>query len=153
MSLKLRTKAILVWVKINELKKCEKVNDDYALQEGEAMFQVELLSPKDEYNILDVAREVDWEKTPAGVEQRVDKGPNWYLWKITKVKKSIHNWKGVLDDDGKTIECNEENKVLLFNCNKEYIDALIDYVTVLEGKERKIKDSEIKNSPDGQSGI
>ena len=134
MSLKLRTKAILVWVKINELKKCEKVAEDYLLQDGEAMFHVELLTPKEEYNILDVAREVDWEKNPSGIEQRIDKGPNWYMWKIIKIKKALHGWKGVLDDDGNELPCTEQNKETLFNCNKEYIDALLDFVSVLDRK-------------------
>jgi hypothetical protein len=152
MALKLKTKKMIVWVLINEDLKCESVQEDYELGEGECMFQLGLLDAKETYRLVDGCYEYVWDKPGSGqAAQRFDK-PNWYKMKVGKIKKLILNWKGVLDEDGVPISCTDEMKEQIFLANQALIDAVVDFADKLQAEAQKVKEGEIKNLNSGQNG-
>jgi hypothetical protein len=147
MSLKLKTKKVSFWVLVNENLHCEKVDEDYTLGDEECMFLINLLDPKESYSLIDTAIEHEWERN-----QRFDK-PNWLKLKTQKIKKMFVDWKGVVNEEtGEVIPCTDPMKQILFLNNSTVFDAVVDFAEELQKKQQKIKEDDLKNLEDGQTG-
>ena len=147
MALKLKMKRVSFWVLVNENLHCEKVEEDYKLGEGECMFFIDLLDPKDSYSLIDNAIEHEWERN-----QRFDK-PNWLKLKTQKIKKMFQDWKGVINEEtGEIIPCTDPMKQVLFLNNSAVFDAVVDFAEEIQKKQQKIKEDDLKNLDSGQTG-
>jgi hypothetical protein len=98
-----------------------------------------MIDPKTGLKLIDDATSSKWERN-----QRFEK-IDFYKLQVKKLAKMIIGWKGVLDPDGKPIECNDTWKETLFRYNRAYFDAIVNKVDEIEGIKTKEKEAEEKN--------
>lgn len=125
MALRLKTKKIEKWIKKETV-------------DGTAEFLVSPLSPREASDILKRCKNIFWEKG-----QRFDE-PDYYAFKISKIKKTIRDWKGVQDEDGRDVQCTDNNKILIYEANPDFIDSVLDAADELseafaEGEAKEIE--------------
>jgi len=70
------------------------------------------------------------------------------LWDIFNF--CVLDWKGILDKDGKPIECDEKNRKMVFDYDSEILNFALDQSGVL--REEMVTAKEIKNLSTSQPG-
>ena len=95
--------------------------------EALAKFFVKSIPMIEMKGILDSNREVEWD-APPGEDQRKERfvEPNYIGVTLDRVDKIICDWEGVVDKDGKELECTKENKLVVFNYNPAVINYVLD---------------------------
>lgn len=134
--MKLRTRRIEEWIVIEGENVGEK-----------AEFFVHPQSPKEINALLEKARKTEWEKGQRFAE------PDFYKFKINKVCQTILDWKGVEDEDGKEIPCNDKNKEIVYLGNPEFIDKVLEKADSLYKDVQENLEKEAKNLQSSQTGM
>jgi hypothetical protein len=105
--MKLRTKIIEAWV-------------TKWIDGEKAEFLLRPLTPKESTATLKQAEKVDWDKGQRFTDT------DFYKFKMARVNKVIKDWKGVEDEEGNPLECNDKNREIVYAFNRDLIDALLD---------------------------
>lgn len=111
-----------------------------------AVFHVNLLTPKEQ------AKMVDQVLATKGRRSQETDSESLYKLKISRINKTIFDWDGIEDMNGKPIECNLENKEIVYNYNRDLIDEVLDEADRLSDIRNVRKEEERKNSDAGQNG-
>lgn len=131
--MKLRTEPRQVWIK--------KTNGDET-----AEFLVDLLTPKEQLDIVDEVRKANRNKTSDL------SGNELYQVKVLRIDRTIRDWKGVEDEDGQSMACTSKNKEIAYNFNRNLIDEVLDEADELADVRNATKEEEVKNSKAGLVG-
>lgn len=107
MGIKLRTKKVEQWI-------TKELDGDMA------KFLVSPLSPKEASKLLKECRKFTWQKG-----QRFE-DTDFYAFKIGKLDRTVKDWDGVLTEDGTALPCTRDNKILIYECNPEFIDSVLE---------------------------
>ena len=62
----------------------------------------------------------------------------------------VLDWKGIQDDEGKPLKCNDENKKMVFNFDQELVLFVVNESTKL--RDKILTEKEVKNSETSQPG-
>jgi hypothetical protein len=62
----------------------------------------------------------------------------------------VTDWKGFVDEDGKELKCNEENKKLIFDFDQEIVNFVID--KAMATRSQVYEAQEVKNLPKSHDG-
>lgn len=137
MALKFNTEKNIVWVVINEDLDVNEVSDSYLPKDGEAVFEVNIIDPKEGLKMIDDATKVVWERG-----QRFEK-VDFYKLGVNRCKRMFNSWRGVLDGNGDAMPCDDMFKEKFYRFNRQYYEAISNYIDELsEGKKRIKEDSE-----------
>lgn len=134
--MKLRTKRIEAWVVIEGANPDEK-----------AEFLVHPMSPKETQALLDKCKKTEWDKGQRFTE--VD----FYKFKVEKIRLTIINWKGVEDETGVELPCNDKTKEVIYIGNPEFIDQVIEKADALYKEVQADLEKEAKNLQSAQPGM
>jgi hypothetical protein len=124
--MKLRTKRVEKWVTIKEGK-------------DKAEILIRPLNPKELSELMGTAQKVEWDQN-----QRF-KEPDLYTYKIAKIHKVIVDWKGIEDEQGNPLECNEANRETVYLMNPQLIDKILTQADLISYDLKKEQEIEIKN--------
>jgi len=124
--MKLRTKKADVWITERE-------------GGGEAQFLIRPMTPKEDLDLLQACTRKAWDRG-----QRFDE-PDYYLFKIEKIDRIIIDWKGIEDENGKSIPCTRENKEVVYLNNALFIDRVIERSTQIQLATTIAQEEERKN--------
>jgi len=111
-----------------------------------ALFYVNLLTPKEQSKLVDQVLSTRGKRA-----QEAD-SESLYRLKIARIDKTIFNWEGIEDMNGNPIECNRQNKEIIYNYNRDLIDEVLDEADRLSDIRNARKEEERKNSEAGQNG-
>lgn len=107
MALKIRTSKAEHWV-------------TYERGEDKARFLVAPMTPAEGNKLLEKRRQNEWDRG-----QRFEKLDTYNL-SLDRVCAIIIDWDGLLDEEGKAFPCTRENKITLYQHEKEMIDWVLD---------------------------
>jgi len=149
MGLRLRTQESTFRVEYRE-----KESADGKTREGEilATFIVRPLTPTRMKKVLSHHKIVEWD-SPAKDEKK-ERFESYDFLGITfdRVRKTIIDWEGILDEKGNPLPCTDENKLLVFELNIEIINyVLVEAAKLGTGLEAE-KEAETKNLSAGRRG-
>lgn len=113
---------------------------------GEAKFLISPMTPKEEHQLLEKCRTKEWDRN-----QRFET-PNFYQFKITKIKAVILDWEGVEDEKGKPLECSQYNKEIIYLHNAALVDRVLIQADKIAGEILQEVEEQGKNLKAGPSG-
>jgi hypothetical protein len=114
--------------------------------EEEARFLVAPMTPKESFDIISQATEIQWEKG-----NQVEKA-NFFKMKMLRIHKVIRDWQAIEDENGAPIPCTKESRELVYLYNAALIDAALDKAAKLSNIFEQEKEDDLKNSEAGPSG-
>jgi hypothetical protein len=117
-----------------------------------ATFTVEPMTPTELQDIMNRYKYYEWDSP--GKKIKKERFETYNFLKITydRLVKIIKNWDGVVNSDGKVLECNRDNKIIAFEHNPELINWVLEKADEIQNMEiDKQKDLE-KNLETGRVG-
>jgi len=133
--MKLRTRRIEEWIKI-----------DGDVPGESAEFLVHPQTPKEIAALLEKTKKAEWDKGQRFTDH------NFYKFKIYKIFETIKDWKGVENEDGVVLQCNNANKEAVYLANPEFIDKVLEKADALYKDVQEDLEKESKNLQSVQLG-
>lgn len=120
---------------------------EYKDKEGKvlATFLVQVPTPDQLEKLINKYTKVEWDAPSKRAQKERFKKPDYIAIARARFCIIIVNWNDVEDEQGKKLECTEENKVLIFNHNRDVVDYINDQVDELMGLEKDEEEKEEKN--------
>jgi hypothetical protein len=144
--MKLKTKSTFIWVKVDDFGNVEKISEDYVLKEGECKIKSKFLTPAESSQLLEDSVHREWDRN-----QRFER-TDFHKIKVLTVQRTWVSWSGFKDEEDNEIACTNENKEIIYNCNKEWVDRVLTGIAKFEKEQSLLKEEERKNSPSSQNG-
>ena len=111
-----------------------------------ATFMVVVPTPDQLDKLIDKHTKVEWDAPSKRAKKERFKEPNYIAIAKARFCIIVVGWDGLEDEKGNKLVCNEENKLILFNHNRDIADFINEEVDELMGLEKEEEEIEEGNS-------